>query len=83
MSYTLPSTASFEVYVNAPLDVCEARDVKGLYVRERSGQIKSFTGIDDPYEAPPNPDITCYTAEETVNESVDRIMTWLEDADYF
>lgn len=71
-----------EIYINAPLEVCEARDVKGLYAKARSGQIKSFTGIGDPYEAPLNPDITCYTAVETVNESAVKIMTWLEDAGY-
>lgn len=68
-----------EIYVNAPLEVCEARDVKGLYAKARSGQIQSFTGIDDPYEAPLNPDIVCHTAEETVNESVDKIVTWLKN----
>lgn len=71
-----------EIHVNAPLDVCEARDVKGLYAKARSGQIKAFTGIDDPYEAPLNPDITCHTAAETVDESVAKIMTWLESAGY-
>jgi len=70
-----------EVYINAPLEVCEARDVKGLYAKARSGQIKSFTGIDDPYEAPLTPDITCYTAAETVDESVTKITTWLEESD--
>jgi adenylylsulfate kinase len=70
-----------EVYVNAPLEVCEARDVKGLYAKARSGQIKSFTGIDDPYEAPLTPDITCYTAAETVDESVTKITNWLEERD--
>ncbi|MBW4695441.1 MAG: adenylyl-sulfate kinase [Lyngbya sp. HA4199-MV5] len=59
-----------EIYINAPLEVCEARDVKGLYAKARSGQIKSFTGVDDPYETPLNPDITCYTAAETVEENV-------------
>ena len=66
-----------EVYINASLEVCEARDVKGLYAKARSGQVKSFTGIDDPYEIPLNPNITCHTAEETVDESVDKIMNWL------
>ena len=69
-----------EIYVNAPLEVCEARDVKGLYAKARSGQIKSFTGIDDPYEPPLTPEITCYTAEETVDESVAKILTWLDMA---
>ncbi|PSB00440.1 adenylyl-sulfate kinase, partial [Merismopedia glauca] len=54
-----------EVYVNAPLAVCESRDVKGLYKRARAGEIKSFTGIDDPYEAPINPDVECRTDLET------------------
>ena len=71
-----------EIYINAPLEVCETRDVKGLYAKARSGQIKVFTGIDDPYEAPLNPDITCHTAAETVEESVVKIMTWLEAAGY-
>ncbi len=71
-----------EVYINAPLEVCEARDVKGLYAKARSGQIKSFTGIDDPYEAPLTPNITCHSAAETVDESVAKIMTWLESAGY-
>lgn len=71
-----------EIYVNAPLELCEARDVKGLYAKARSSQIQSFTGIDDPYETPLNPDITCYTAAETVEESVAKIMDWLETAGY-
>jgi adenylylsulfate kinase len=71
-----------EIYVNAPLEVCEARDVKGLYAKARSGQIQSFTGLDDPYEAPVNPDVTCHTAEETVDESAGKIVTWLESRGY-
>ena len=71
-----------EIYINAPLEVCEARDVKGLYVKARSGQIKSFTGIDDPYEAPLHPDITCYTAKETLDQSVTKIIAWLENSSY-
>ncbi|MCC5633710.1 adenylyl-sulfate kinase [Nostoc sphaeroides CHAB 2801] len=74
------STKNFvEIYVNAPIEVCEARDIKGLYAKARKGQIKSFTGIDDPYEEPLNPQITCYTAEETIDESVVKIMNWLEE----
>ncbi|MDX2100774.1 MAG: adenylyl-sulfate kinase [Leptolyngbyaceae cyanobacterium bins.59] len=71
-----------EVYVNAPLTVCESRDVKGLYAKARSGQLKGFTGIDDPYEEPLNPDITCYTSEETVEESIAKIVTWVEKVGY-
>ncbi|TBR56874.1 adenylyl-sulfate kinase [Westiellopsis prolifica IICB1] len=68
-----------EVYVNAPLAVCEARDVKGLYKRARSGEIKGFTGIDDPYEPPLNPDVECRTDRETLSESVAKILRKLEE----
>ncbi|MCC5634941.1 adenylyl-sulfate kinase [Nostoc sp. CHAB 5844] len=75
------STKNFvEIYVNAPIEVCEARDVKGLYAKARNGQIKYFTGIDDPYEEPLNPQITCYTDKETIDESVVKILHWLEKA---
>ncbi len=60
------SPAFIEVYVNAPLSVCEFRDPKGLYARARSGQLEHFTGIDDPYEPPEAPDIQCRTDLETV-----------------
>ncbi|XTZ19296.1 MAG: adenylyl-sulfate kinase [cyanobacterium endosymbiont of Rhopalodia fuxianensis] len=71
-----------EVFVNAPLDVCEARDVKGLYKRARSGEIKSFTGIDDPYEYPLNPEIECRTDLEPLEESVDKIWQKLREMGY-
>ncbi|MEB3343293.1 adenylyl-sulfate kinase [Okeania sp.] len=71
-----------EVYINAPLAVCEQRDVKGLYARARAGEIKNFTGIDDPYEAPENPEITCYTDNETLEESVAHIISSLEKLGY-
>lgn len=66
-----------EVYVNAPLEVCEQRDVKGLYRRARAGEIKQFTGIDDPYEPPLVPEITCYTAEETVEASATKVANYV------
>ena len=66
-----------EVYVSTSLEVCEKRDVKGLYKKARCGEIKSFTGIDDPYEAPLNPEITINTAEETVEESLERLVEYL------
>jgi len=59
-----------EVHVNAPLEVCEQRDVKGLYKKARAGAIKEFTGIDSPYEAPEKPDIEIRTAEITPDEAV-------------
>ena len=66
-----------EVYVSTSLEVCEKRDVKGLYRKARNGEIKSFTGIDDPYEPPLNPEITINTAEETVEESLERLINYL------
>jgi adenylylsulfate kinase len=71
-----------EVFVNAPLAVCEDRDVKGLYQRARSGEIKGFTGIDDPYEAPINPDVECRTDLETLEESLDKVWQKLETLGY-
>ncbi len=67
-----------EVYVNASVEVCEARDVKGLYAMARAGEIQGFTGIDDPYEEPLNSEIVCYTAEETVEESVAKVIDYLD-----
>jgi adenylylsulfate kinase len=66
-----------EVYINTPLDICEARDVKGLYKKARKGEIKGFTGIDAPYEAPTNPDIEVKTHNMTIDESVDVIYNYL------
>lgn len=63
-----------EVYVNTPLTLCEQRDVKGLYKKARCGEITNFTGIDDPYEAPLNPDIECKTDCETLRECVNKVM---------
>ncbi|MEG4248411.1 adenylyl-sulfate kinase [Microcoleus sp. Pol10D4] len=71
-----------EVYITAPLEVCEGRDVKGLYAKARAGQIKGFTGIDDPYEEPLNPEIICYTERESVEESVKKVLTKLEQLGY-
>jgi adenylylsulfate kinase len=67
-----------EVYVNAPVDVCEQRDQKGLYRKARAGQLSGFTGVDDPYEPPLCPEIECHTDRETVAESVDKIIRYLE-----
>lgn len=67
-----------EVFVNAPINVCESRDSKGLYAMARAGELLAFTGVDDPYEEPLNPDIVCYTAEETPEESISKILAILE-----
>ena len=66
-----------EVHVNAPLDVCEQRDPKGLYKKARDGQITGFTGIDDPYEAPESPEIALETASHSVPECVEQIVAFL------
>ena len=71
-----------EVYVNAPLAVCEQRDVKGLYKKARAGEIKQFTGIDDPYEHPLNPDVECRTSEETLEESTAKVLAALQEMGY-
>ncbi|MBT9316807.1 adenylyl-sulfate kinase [Leptothoe spongobia] len=71
-----------EVYANTPVEVCEQRDVKGLYKKARSGEIKNFTGISDPYEEPLNPEVNCETANETLDESVNKVMSKLEELGY-
>ena len=63
-----------EVFVDAPLEVCEQRDVKGLYKKARAGEVKNFTGIDSPYEIPENPDVVIRSGETGVEESVERLM---------
>ena len=63
-----------EIFVNAPLAVCEERDPKGLYEKARAGQLKGFTGIDAPYEAPEDPEIVVHTHEQSPQESVDQIL---------
>ncbi len=67
-----------EVYVNAPLAVCEGRDPKGLYKRARTGEIKDFTGISSPYEAPENPDIEICTETENPEESAEKVIAHLK-----
>lgn len=68
----------FEVYVDTPLDVCEARDVKGLYKKARAGLIKGFTGIDQRYEAPSDPELTMYTNRFTVQECTEKLVKYLQ-----
>jgi len=68
-----------EVFCNASLKVCESRDVKGLYKRARSGEIKNYTGIDSPYEAPASPELVVDTGNEVLEESVKKIIKFLED----
>jgi adenylylsulfate kinase len=68
-----------EVYAKAPLEVCEERDVKGLYAKARSGEIKEFTGISDPYEPPENPEILVETDKQSPEESAKQILDFLEE----
>ena len=67
-----------EVYVECPLEEAEKRDPKGLYKKARAGEIKNFTGIDDPYEAPENPELLLKTAELTLEQEVDAVIKLLE-----
>ena len=67
-----------EVYVKAPLDVCEQRDPKGLYKKARRGEIKNFTGIDSPYEEPETPELALDNATHTVEENVAIIIEYLK-----
>jgi len=69
--------AFIETFVDTPVEICEQRDVKGFYGKARAGQIKGFTGVDDPYEAPLNPEITLYTGKETPQYNAERIMEYL------
>lgn len=72
------TTNFIEVYVNASLDTCIQRDVKGMYAKAIAGEIKNFTGISDPYEAPENPELTLTTDAEPVEESVAKVLNYLE-----
>jgi len=76
------TTNFIEVFVDAPLDTCIERDVKGMYKKAIAGEIPNFTGISDPYEAPTNPEIHVKTNEQTLEESVQTILTWLEQHQY-
>jgi adenylylsulfate kinase len=72
----------FEIYVNTPLEICEKRDIKGLYAKARAGLIKNFTGIDSPYEEPQNPSVEVKTenisVEEAVREILDKLLPRIE-----
>lgn len=74
-----PAAGDFlEVYIQADLAVCEARDPKGLYRKARAGEIKGFTGIDDPYEAPESPEITVNTGTQSIEECTEHVLAELE-----
>jgi bifunctional enzyme CysN/CysC len=67
-----------EVFINAPLEVCEARDAKGLYRKARAGEIKEFTGVSAPYEPPASPDLVVRTADSGVQDCVERLLRYVE-----
>ena len=71
-----------EVYVKASVEECIKRDVKGMYKKALLGEIKNFTGVDDPYEAPPTPEIIVDTDNETIEESVNKVQEYLEKQGY-
>lgn len=68
-----------EVFVDTPLDECERRDTKGMYVKARRGEIKNFTGVDDPYEPPVSPELTIETVEKTAEENARAVFTYLRE----
>jgi len=76
----LPEGEFFEVFVDTPIEVAEARDPKGLYKKARSGQLKNFTGVDSPYEAPESPEVRLDTTTLAPEDAVDRILEYLGEA---
>lgn len=68
-----------EVYLDADLEVCSQRDVKGLYAKARAGLVKEFTGISDVYEQPGNPEVTLQTGADTIDTSLQQLISWLTD----
>lgn len=71
-----------EVFVKCPVEECAERDPKGLYAQAYAGEIKDFTGVDDPYEEPENPELVVDTHAESTEESVEKILAWLNDHHY-
>jgi adenylylsulfate kinase len=74
----LPKGDFFEIFVDAPIEVCEARDPKGLYKKARAGELKGFTGIDDPYEAPLNAELTLDASVKSAQILADEVMAYLK-----
>ena len=73
----------FEIYIATPIEVCEERDIKGLYKKARAGEISGFTGVDDPYEPPAAPKLTINTSGREVSECVDDILVMLNEKGVF
>ena len=74
----IPNGDFIEIYCKASLETCETRDLKGLYKRARAGEIKNYTGINSPYEAPENPELIIDTDKEELKESVSKIVNYLQ-----
>ena len=74
----IPAGEFVEVFVNASLETCEARDPKGLYKKARAGEIKNFTGISDPYEAPINPELVLDSDNKNIDQLSDEVIAYLE-----
>jgi len=72
-----------ETYIKCSLDICEDRDVKGMYKKARNNEIKSFTGIDDPYDVPENPELIIETENKSLDDSVKQIFGYLKNKDLF
>ena len=66
-----------EIFINTPIEVCEQRDIKGLYAKARRGELKNFTGIDSPFEIPENADVEIKTDEQTIEESVKQVLEFI------
>ena len=79
----LPAGEFIEIYVDCPIEVCEQRDPKGLYEKARKGEIKGFTGIDDPYDVPENPELTLDADGKTPDILADEIIAYLEKSGAF
>jgi adenylylsulfate kinase len=74
----LPEGEFIEIFVDTPIEICEARDPKGLYKKARAGQLKGFTGIDDPYEAPEKPELVLDGGKQSIDELADEVMAYLK-----
>ena len=75
----MPHGDFIEIYVDCPIEVCESRDVKGLYQKARDGEINQFTGISSPYEPPEAQELTINTSQETLRESVTKVLNLLKE----
>lgn len=76
------TTNFIEAYVKCPVEICKERDVKGMYAKAMRGEIKDFTGVDDPYEEPLNPEIVLETDKETVEESSAKVLEYLKNSGF-